>query len=137
MKENELIEWFDHIGHSSGGAITIVQTIRNAIMSASIPRLGRVDCAHGRAGYRAQSSRLGDFRHHFSADTERDLLGHFDRISGALELSNSVQRRIFGLDRPTYPLRTQPDLERGGVVYLGLAGGGVGIVVVIKVTPTA
>lgn len=36
MKENELIEWLDHIGHSSGGAITIVQTIRNAIMSASI-----------------------------------------------------------------------------------------------------
>ncbi len=36
MKESELIHWLEHIGHSAGGAITIVQTIRNAIMSASI-----------------------------------------------------------------------------------------------------
>ena len=36
MKENELVHWLDHIAREAQGAITIVQTIRNAIMSASI-----------------------------------------------------------------------------------------------------
>ena len=36
MKETELIRWLDQIAHESQGPITLVQTFRNAIMSASV-----------------------------------------------------------------------------------------------------
>ena len=58
MKESELIHWLDHVGHEPGGAIIIVQTIRNAIMSASIlasvaliALMGALATAHSKADW--------------------------------------------------------------------------------------
>lgn len=58
MKEAELIHWLDRISRDAGGAITIVQTIRNAIMSASIlasvaliALMGALATAHNKADW--------------------------------------------------------------------------------------
>ena len=58
MKETELVHWLDQISRESQGAITIVQTIRNAIMSASIlasvaliALMGALATAHNKADW--------------------------------------------------------------------------------------
>jgi hypothetical protein len=58
MKNSEIAQWLEHVSQQNQGQITVVQTIRNAIMSASIlasvaliALMGALATAHSQTSY--------------------------------------------------------------------------------------